>query len=191
MREIESVANNMKKSILLIIVLLTSYSCNNSLKNEEIDSTLSTQSKKIDSIVNYRSDGTKEYMIPTENGVKTGNKLWFDNNKNVIGFEHYQNDSLNGYGLMLNENFRPMYLFEKNNGKRDGVIIEFYENGVIKNFRSADIFNDSQTIRFHENGTIKEIGQTKKGRSHGTVYYFDKNGILEKTVEYENGNVKN
>jgi antitoxin component YwqK of YwqJK toxin-antitoxin module len=49
---------------------------------------------------------------------------------------------------------------------------------------------DSQNIKFHENGTIKSIGQTKKGRGNGTTFYFDRNGILEKTVELENGNIK-
>jgi antitoxin component YwqK of YwqJK toxin-antitoxin module len=183
----------MRKTVLHIIILLTFISCNNDSRKEKtelIESTESTQIEKIDSIVKYRSDGTKEYIIPTVNGIKTGNKIWFDNNQNIIGFEHYQNDSLNGYGLMLNENFRPKYLFEKNNGKRDGVIIEFYENGVIKSFRSADIYHDSQNIKFHENGTIKSIGQTKKGRGNGTTFYFDRNGILEKTVELENGNIK-
>ena len=183
----------MRKTVLHIIILLTFISCNNDSRKEKtelIESTESTQIEKIDSIVKYRSDGTKEYIIPTVNGIKTGNKIWFDKNQDIIGFEHYQNDSLNGYGLMLNENFRPKYLYEKNNGKRDGVIIEFYESGVIKSFRSADLFNDSQRIDFHENGTIKEIGQTKKGRGNGTFYYFNDNGILEKSVELENGNVK-
>ena len=142
-------------------------------------------------MINYRDDGTMEFKVKTKNGLKNGNGYYFDPNGNVIGFKHFENDSVNGYGLILNENtLRPKYLYESHNGKRDGVIIEFYENGVIKKFRSADIFNDSQTIRFHENGTIKQIGQTKTGRAHGTVYYFDENGKLGKTVEYENGNVK-
>ncbi|WP_298419419.1 hypothetical protein [uncultured Kordia sp.] len=183
----------MRKTVLHIIILLILISCNNDSskeKTELIESTEPNQIEKVDSIVKYRSDGTKEYMIPTVNGVKNGNKIWFDNNQNIIGFEHYENDSLNGFGLMLNENFRPKYLFEKNNGQRDGVLISFYESGVIKSFRSADIYHDSQNIKFHENGTIKSIGQTKKGRGNGTTFYFDQNGILEKTVEMENGNVK-
>ena len=173
----------MKKNVLHIIILLIFISCNSNLKKKKNKTTESTKLEKIDSIVKYRSDGTKEYIIPTVNGVKNGNKFWFDNNQNIIGFDHYQNDSLNGYELILSENFRPKYLFEKNNGKRDGVLISFYENGVIKRFRSADIFHDSQNITFHENGTIKSIGQTKKGRGNGPTFYFDKNGILEKTVE--------
>ena len=181
----------MKKGIFHIIILLILTSCNDQPKKVEIESTESIQTVKIDSVVDYRPDGTMEFKVKTKNGLKNGNGYYFDPNGNVIGFKHFENDSVNGYGLILNENtLRPKYLYESNNGKRDGVIIEFYENGVIKKFRSADIFNDSQTIRFHENGTIKQIGQTKTGRGHGTVYYFDKNGKLEKTVEYENGNVK-
>jgi len=180
----------MTKTVLHIIILFTLVSCNKNSDKTESKTTESAQAEKIDSIIKNRPDGTKEYIIPTINGIKQGNKLWFDDKENIIGFEHYQNDSLNGYGIMLNDNFRPKYLFEKNNGIRDGILIEFYENGVIKSFRSADIYNDSQRISFHENGTIKEIGQTKKGRGSGTIFYFDKNGILEKTVELEKGNVK-
>lgn len=179
------------KNILHIISLLILSGCNDQPKKMEIDRTESIQSDKIDSVVNYRHDKTIEFKVKTINGRKNGNGYYFDPNGNVIGFKHFENDSVNGYGLILNEkSLRPKYLYESNNGKRDGVIIEFYENGVIKKFRSADIFNDSQTIRFHENGTIKQIGQTKTGRGHGTVYYFDENGELEKTVEYENGNAK-
>ncbi|MFD1096122.1 hypothetical protein [Salegentibacter chungangensis] len=151
----------------------------------------SNQSERTDTIINYRTDGTKEFEVLTKNGLKSGNGFYFDQNENIVGFKHYEKDTLNGYGLILNKDtFRPKYLYETNNGKRDGVMIEFYENGVIKSFRSADIFNDSQNIKFHENGAIKMIGQTKKGRGNGTVYYFDENGILEETIEYENGNVK-
>lgn len=181
----------MKKTLLNIIILLTLFSCKSFSQNKESEKTESTQAEKTDTIINYRSDGTKEFEVLTKNGLKSGNGFFFDQNKNIVGFKHFENDSLNGYGLILNENrFRPKYLYEANNGKRDGVIIEFYENGIIKSFRNADIFNDSQIIRFHENGTIKEIGQTKKGRGNGTVFYFDEKGILEKTVEYENGSIK-
>lgn len=183
----------MRKTILCILILQILISCNSTskeVKNELTDLSESTQIEKIDSIVKYRSDGTKEYIIPTVNGIKTGNKLWFDNNQNIIGFQHYQNDSLGGFGLILNDNFRPKYLFENNNGKRNGVLIEFYENGVIKSFRNADIFHDSQNIDFHENGTIRRIGQTKKGRGSGPTFYFNEKGILEKTAELSNGNVK-
>ncbi len=181
----------MKTSIFHIIILLILTGCSDQPKKVEIETSESTQTEKIDSVVNYRTNGTMDFKVKTENGLKNGNGYYFDPNGNVIGFKHFENDSVNGYGLILNENtLRPKYLYESNNGKRDGVIIEFYENGVIKKFRSADIFNDSQTIRFHENGTIKEKRKKKKGRGNGTVYYFDENGKLEKTVEYENGNVK-
>ena len=57
------------------------------------------------------------------------------------------------------------------------------------NIKRVDSY--SQKIDFHENGTVKSIGQTKKGgQAQGTWFYFDENGKLEKTVEYENGNVK-
>ena len=146
---------------------------------------------RIDTLKKYRTDGSKEFEVLTRNGLRVGNGFFFDKNENILGFIHYENDTLNGFGLYLNEKtLRPKYLVEATKGKRDGVLMEFYNDGVIKSFRSADIYNDSQNIEFHKNGTIKSIGQTKEGRAHGTWLYFDEHGKLEKTVEYENGNIK-
>jgi len=181
----------MRKIVLHIIILLTLFSCNNNSQKQESEITESTQADKIDTVVTVRADGTKGFEVRTKNGMKTGNGFLFDQNENIIGLRYYENDTLNGYGILLDENtFRPKFLYEATNGKRDGVLISFYENGAIKKFRSADTFNDSQIFRFHENGTIEEIGQTKSGKAHGTFLYFDQNGILEKKIEYENGNVK-
>lgn len=182
----------MRKTVLHIIILLTLFSCNNYSQKKKSESAESNQSKKTDTIIDYRADGTKEFEVVTKNGLKSGNGYLFDQNENIVGFKHYENDSLNGYGLLLNEKtFRPKYLYETNNGKRDGVILEFYDDGIIKSFRSADIYNYSQKLKFHKNGTIKSIGQTKKGgKAEGTWLYFGENGKLEKTIEYENGNPK-
>ncbi|MCH4824577.1 hypothetical protein ML462_15495 [Gramella lutea] len=182
----------MRKIVLHIIILLTLLSCNNSNPEKVSEKQESLQSMKIDSILKYRTDGSKEFQVQTQNGLKTGNGYFFDKNENIIGFRHYENDTLNGYGLYLNENtFKPKYLVENNKGKRDGVVIQFYEDGVIKSFRSSDIYNDSQKIEFHNNGTIKSIGKTKTGgQAQGTWLYFNEKGKLDKTVEYENGNVK-
>ncbi|CAM3546131.1 toxin-antitoxin system YwqK family antitoxin [Aequorivita lipolytica] len=181
----------MKKNVIHIIFVLTLISCNGYSQKSKSKLTESAQIEKIDTITKLRTDGTKEFEVQTRNGLKTGSGFLFDRNENIVGLKHFENDTLNGYGLLLYENtFKPNYLYESNNGKRDGVLIAFYENGVIKSFRSADLFNDGQHIEFHENGTIKEIGQTKKGKAHGTVFYFDNNGILKKKVEYENGNIK-
>ena len=183
----------MKKRIFHIIILLILTSCNDQPKKSKVATTESNKKEKIDSVVEYRPDGTMEFKVKTKNGLKNGNGYFFDQNENIIGFRHYENDSLNGYGLSLNENtFRPKYLYETNNGKRDGVIIEFFDDGIIKSFRSSDIYDYSQKLKFHKNGTIKSIGQTKKGgQAQGTWFYFDENGKLERAVEYENGNVKN
>ena len=181
----------MRKTLLHIFIVLLLFSCNSYSQKEKNESTDSTQAVKTDTITKYRADGSKEFQVLTKNGLRSGNGFFFDQNGNVLGFKHYENDTLNGYGLYLNEKtLRPKYLVETNKGKRDGVIIQFYDDGVIKQFRSADIYSDSQNIEFHENGTLKRIGQTKEGQAHGTVLYFDENGKLEKTVEYEYGNVK-
>jgi len=180
----------MTKTLLHTIIALTLLSCKGYSQKNELKSD-STQIEKIDTITKFRIDGTKEFEVKTQNGLKSGNGFLFDQNENIIGLKHFENDTLNGFGFLLYEKtFKPQYLYESNKGKRDGVLISFYENGAIKSFRSADIFNDSQHIKFHENGTIKEIGKTLKGKAHGTWLYFNNNGILEKKVEYKNGNIK-
>ncbi|MBB6681516.1 hypothetical protein H4O20_08680 [Aequorivita sp. 609] len=180
----------MKKTVLHIIILLTVFSYDSYSQKKKSETAESIRTEKIDTIIKYRENGTKDFLVQTVNGLKNGNGLLFDLNENIIGFRHYENDTLNGYGILLNENnFRPKYLYEANKGKRDGVLISFYDNGKIKKFRSADTFSDSQILRFHENGVIREIGQTKSGRAHGIYLYFDENGILEKKVKYENGNI--
>src|SRR5690606_33577485 len=151
----------MRKLVLHFIILLLLISCN-SYSQEENEPTDSTQAVKTDTVTKYRADGSKEFEVLTKNGLRSGNGFFFNQNGNILGFKHYENDTLNGYGLYLNEiTLRPKYLVETNKGKRDGVIIQFYDDGVIKEFRSADIYNDSQKIEFHENGTLKMIGQTK------------------------------
>ncbi|WP_109299986.1 hypothetical protein [Aquimarina sp. AU474] len=182
----------MTRIFLHIIIILTLLSCNENPHKKASKVTESIKTEEIDSVVKFRTDGTKEFKILTKNGLKSGNGYLFDQNENVVGLKHYENDTLNGYGLLLNENtFRPKYLYETNNGKKDGVIIEFYDEGIIKSFRSADIYNYSQKIKFHKNGVIKSIGQTENGgKAQGTWLYFDENGKLEKSVEYENGNTK-
>jgi len=182
----------MNKTLLHIITTLILFSFDGYSQTDKSQETDSTQTAKVDTLINYRTDGTKEFEVQLKNGLKNGNGFLFDQNENIIGLRHYENDTLNGFGFLLNENtFKPKYLYETNKGKYDGVLIEFYENGVIKSFRNADTFNDSQYIRFYENGVIKRIGQTKSGKNHGTWLYFNNNGLLEKKVEYENGNVKN
>ena len=180
----------MKKTFLHIFILLILFSCDSYSQKKKSEKIESTRTEKIDTITEYREDGTKDFVVQTVNGLKNGNEILFDQNENIVGLKHYKNDTLNGYGILLNENnFRPKYLYEVNNGRRDGVLISFYDNGKMKKFRSADLFNDAQILRFHENGVIKEIGQTISGKAHGIYLYFNENGILEKKVRYENGNV--
>ncbi|WP_127844217.1 toxin-antitoxin system YwqK family antitoxin [Psychroflexus aestuariivivens] len=181
----------MKKTIIHFIFLLILFSSDIYSQTKEFKTGELDKSSKIDTLNEYRPDGTKHFEVLIKNGLKNGTGLLFDRNNNIIGLRHYENDTLHGFGLLLNKKtFRPKYLYEVNNGVFDGVIIDFYDNGSIKSFRNKDTFNDSQTLEFHENGVIKKIGQTKKGQSHGTIFYFDKSGKLEKKVEYEEGEPK-
>jgi len=145
-----------------------------------------------DTLTTYQDNGSKNLEVMLVDNKKEGNGYMYNRDNEIVGFKHFQNDTLNGYGLSLFEDTKtPKYIFEFNKGKSNGVIIGFYENGRIKHFRSSDIYSESQKMEFHENGVIKAIGKTKKGgHAHGTWLYFDKNGRLERTVEYENGEPK-
>nr|WP_288934234.1 hypothetical protein [uncultured Allomuricauda sp.] len=147
------------------------------------------QDVSIDTLTTYQDNGSKNLEVMVVDGRKEGNGYMYNRDNEIVGFKHFQNDTLNGYGLSLFESTKtPKYIFEFNKGKLNGVIIGFYENGRIKHFRSSDIYSESQKMEFHENGVIKAIGKTKKGgHAHGTWFYFDKNGMLERTAEYENG----
>jgi len=171
-----------------LLVFLFIYSAHSQTEQKKATDTVKEQTA--DTFFSYHPDGNISMEVPLEDGLKSGNGLLLGEDGNIVGIRHYESDTLNGFGLLLNENtFKPKHIYQSKNGKPEGVLIDFYESGIIKKFRTADIFNDSQILEFHENGVIKEIGQTKKGKAHGTFFYFDVNGKLEKRVEYEGGNV--
>ncbi|WP_139856768.1 toxin-antitoxin system YwqK family antitoxin [Aequorivita sinensis] len=173
---------------LTLFLFLFIFSAHSQTDRQKVSDTV--KNATADTFFSYRPDGTISMQIPLQNGVKSGNALLLDEKENIVGIRHYENDTLNGFGLLLNENtYKPKYIYQSKNGKPQGVLIDFYDNGIMKKFRTADIFNDSQILRFHENGVIKEIGQTKMGKAHGTFFYFDVKGKLEKKVEYKEGNV--
>ncbi len=125
-----------------------------------------------------------------EDGIKIKDSLILNKEGKITNVSHFENDIKDGFSLIFDEETNvPKYLVEYNKGKRDKVIIEFYNDGKIESFRSADIYNNSQKMKFHENGVIKSIGNTVKGKGDGIWYYFNKEGELIKKVLYEQGEV--
>jgi len=151
----------------------------------------STNTLRKDSLITYKENGEKDFEIKLIDGKKSGIGYLYNDEEEIAGFRTYANDKRNGTTLLLNEQTKiPKYLIESNDDKADGVFIEFYDNGKIKSFRNADIFNDGQVIEFHNNGVIKEFGNTKKGSANGIWLYFDSTGRLDGKVEYDHGSVK-
>ncbi len=181
----------MKK--LVYISLLLFICCKTSSQVNEINTdSKDLKSVKIDTLTTYQPNGAKNLEVILFDGKKEGNGYMYNGQNEIVGFKHFENDTVNGFGLSLyNKTKKPKHIYQYNNGKMDGMIISFYENGIIEKFRSSDIFSISQKLRFHKNGVIKSIGQTQEGgKAFGTWLYLNEKGILDRTVEYENGEPK-
>lgn len=156
------------KKYLFVCLLGMFFNCTNQQKSEVIDS----KKNKAEDIIEVKDS------------------LFFNEEGKIINVSHFENNVREGFSLIFDEKTHsPKYLVEYNEGKKDKVVIAFYNDGRIKSFRSADIDTDSQKMKFHENGVIKSIGNTIKGKGDGTWYYFDKAGKLVKEVIYEEGQV--
>ena len=179
----------MNKSIYILLLLFVCCKTTSQINDVE---PRDLKSENIDTLTTYQENGAKNLQVLLFDGKKEGNGFMYNEQNEIVGFKHYENDTLNGFGLSLyKDTKKAKHIFQFNNGKMDGIIISFHENGRIKRFRSADLFSYSQKLNFHENGVIKSIGQTQKGgKAFGTWFYFNDKGILERTVEYENGEPK-
>lgn len=158
------------KEYLLICLFYVFVACGNKQKNENL--------------IYNKNDSL--------NITQVKDSLIFSKEDKIIEISHYQNNVKDGFSLILNKTTHlPKYLVEYNEGKRDEIIIEFYNDGKIKSLRTADIYGDSQRIKFHQNGVIKSIGNTVKGRGDGLWYYFNNEGKQIKKVLYDEGKIKN
>lgn len=132
---------------------------------------------------NNRTKGFKD-------SLQTKDSISFNQVGKIIDVSHYKNDVREGFSLVFNDSTRiPKFFVEYNKGKRDGIIIELYDDGKIKSFRTGGINSISQRMKFHENGILKSIGNTVQGKGNGIWYYFDEDGELENKILYENGQI--
>ena len=139
-------------------------------------------------VIIFFSCSSKKEESKNINNLNVRDSLLFNEEKKIVGISHFKNEQKNGLSITFNrETYTPKYLVEYNSGKRDGLIIDFYNEGKIKSLRTADLFGDSQKMEFHENGVIKSVGNTVKGRANGLWRYFNNEGELIKEVVYENG----
>lgn len=133
-----------------------------------------------------KNNKTKDF----KDSLQTKDSISFNQEGKIIDVSHYKNNIREGFSIVFNDGNRvPKYFVEYNKGKRDGIIIELYDDGRIKSFRTGGINSNSQRIKFHENGILKSIGNTIHGKGNGTWYYFDEDGELENEILYENGQI--
>lgn len=109
----------------------------------------------------------------------------------VVLSKTFDDNKENGFGILLDEkSLKPKFIYEANENVRDGVLVNFYENGIMKSFRSKSLNSkNSQYFEFHPNGVLKSIGYMNDGVYDGYVYFFNDVGKIEEKVFYKNGNV--
>ena len=181
----------MKNIIYIILLLFTCCKTSSQVNKIDTEST-DLKSEKRDTLTSYQENGAKNLEVLLVDGKKEGNGFMYNERNEIVGFKHFEKDTLDGFGLSLYSDTKtPKHIFQYNKGKMNGIIVSFHKNGSIERFRSSDIYSVSQKLNFHENGVIKSIGQTQKGgKAFGTWLYFNEKGVLERTVEYENGEPK-
>ncbi|PKP24009.1 MAG: hypothetical protein CVU03_13985 [Bacteroidetes bacterium HGW-Bacteroidetes-2] len=144
---------------------------------------------KNDSLVFYKTTGTKEYEVALKEGRQNGTAVYYNEEGKIIGFNEFVNGEKKGYIIHLDEQTKfPKYIADYRD-KGHGLLMSFYDNGHIKQIRTADTFSDGKVIDFHDNGMIKEIVNTVEGRSDGWKFAYDREGnLIEKTL-YREGQV--
>lgn len=142
--------------------------------------------------IDQKKDDSDSRQNSKESVVQIKDSLLFNKENKIIDAIHYKNNVKEGFSLIFDENTHCLrYLIEYDEGKSDKIIVEFYDEGRIKSFRSADINSNSQKMSFYENGTVKSIGNTAHGKGNGVWYYFDEKGKLSRKVLYQNGQIVN
>lgn len=94
-----------------------------------------------------------------------------------------------GWATEYHGNTRKIkFKIEKLNGKRNGKLIEFYENGKIK-FKTyyKDGIQNGETESFYENEMLYESYNLIDGKLNGKLYRYHKNGNLKFECQYMSG----
>lgn len=112
-------------------------------------------------------------------------------NDDIVLSKTFKENKENGFGVLLDDkSLKPRYIYEANNDIRDGVLVDFYENGVVKSFRTKSLQSDNaQFFEFYSTGILKSIGYKSNGVYVGYVYYFREDGKLEKKIFYKDGEI--
>lgn len=128
-----------------------------------------------------------EYTETYENGLLSGDKIWYDPNGNIMMIETYVNDKLQGEQVTYypNTNLRSVVTYSQGKIKKvewyskkgQTIFKEIYENGTGK------------WKHFYDDGSIHEEGEYLNGSKHGVWRTFNERGELERTTTYRNGSI--
>lgn len=124
----------------------------------------------------------------------------------------YANNLFTGKIFKYHDNGKTQIEAEFNNGKRDGVMKQYYRDGTpSKTENFTDDKSEGSVTEYFSNGTVSYQGTTAndltvkesslyfrngklkescpyndKGKIHGQLKYYDSDGLLHYTIDYEN-----
>ena len=139
----------------------------------------------------YNKSGNKEYEGFLKNGKLNGSVRYFEGN-NLVGSLNYKDGIKDGYSFYFNDSIHTLRMITKfTEGKaKDGLLMLFNEKGTLKSLNKVGLEKEgTQSLDFYENGVVKSIGTLNdSGGYEGWVFYFNKEGEMEKKTLYKNAN---
>jgi antitoxin component YwqK of YwqJK toxin-antitoxin module len=132
---------------------------------------------RLDIVRDYYPDGSVMTMQTFRNGVAQGVRRDYDENGNIVSGAFYKDGEKVGEGITLED------------GVRDGVWKEFYNNGVL---RGEGVYEKGVKVGvwkyYHPNGQLEQTGEfDKKGRLKGTWVWYYPSGKVLREENYRSG----
>ena len=96
-------------------------------------------------------------------------------------------DSLkDGHHVYKDKAGRRLIEGEMRNGQRNGVWTSYLPNGRVqsRNVYEQGVLHGMTTV-FHDNGVLYYSGAQRKGKPFGEWKFYDDQGVLARTVEYD------
>jgi len=143
----------------------------------------------------YYSDKGKLEKIETydkeKDGYNKGDPYLTEDYKDGLLFSKYDwtNHTIDGSykSFYFYKNGNPMVEALQGGDYTKGYEKRYYENGNLE----SESIEGGKNVYYYPNGKVERVGQNLKGYVNyleGKVLYYDKNGVLEKTLWFKKGN---
>ncbi len=165
---------------------------------------------QLDSVWTYYHDnGTVSSRGPWKNSEKHGSFIYYSPDGKTVVEKKFVHNDLVAYrsltGAMPGEwvaftgnqtidltfpDGKPAWHQEYKNGLSNGVVREYYSNGVLyeeNRYVNGDLEGDQKS--YYQNGKLKQIEQYKFDDANGTDDYYDEEGNLIYTSQYKVGHL--